>query len=435
MPKIIPPPPKAKNKKKLKAPGGSVLGGSVLSAEQAKGAVAAFPGLGSPAPAKTVQSGLAVYVHVPFCRSKCRYCAFHSQVMDVETLEVWLDTTIAEAQLWSRRLNKPRTATLYLGGGTPSLLPGWAAEKLMRALSEAFPRIADAEVTLEANPDSVDRSSMRDWMDFGVNRVSLGVQSLEDEELAWLGRPHTQAQAFMAVAAARDAGMANLGLDLIWGLPGQTQTAWLRTLKSIVSLRPDHLSCYGLTLEPDTPLAREHEEQGLNLPGEDEQAKLYMAGGEYLQEHGLIQYEIANYARLGYESRHNSGYWTGRDYLGLGPGATSTMAGRRWTGPKNMAAWAAGVRSGKPEAGAEILDEATRLREHVMLALRTAKGLPLKSYRDRAGRDFLPTGSQRRRMVEALVGRGLARMGQGHVKLTRRGMLVSDAIIARLLDD
>lgn len=428
MVKIIPPPEpeKGRKAKKYKIPGGgrawsppAVSAPSVLSIPKMEGAQ---PG-----------KGLGVYVHVPFCRAKCRYCAFYSEAMDMEALEVWLSALEAEAKLWSERLRRPVASSLYLGGGTPSLLPEWAAERAMAALTHAFPLDAKAEVTLEANPESCDRSGMQNWSRLGVNRVSLGVQSLDNTTLDWLGRPHSAAQALGAVEAVRSSGISNLGIDLIWALPGQTQKSWLGELHTAVSLRPDHLSCYSLTVEPGTPLA---EIQDLGLPDEEEQAKLYLAGVELLQEHGLLQYEVSNFSRLGFEGCHNARYWAGNDYLGLGPGATSTLKGKRWTAPQDLQLWAQGVTSGQTPwcaaNNAETLDKDVRLREMVMLSLRTARGLGLKDYREASGQDFVPP---RRKMIEALVARGLARLGQGRFKLSRRGLLVADAIIARLMDD
>jgi len=192
---------------------------------------------------------------VPFCKAKCRYCAFHSQPMDMEAMETWLAALEREMDHWGDRLNRPLAETVFLGGGTPSLLPEWALERIFGGLRRAFAVPPSAEVSVEANPDSVHAGLLRCLAGLGVNRLSLGVQSLRDAELAMLGRPHTARQAEEAFALARKAGFAHIGLDLIWGLPGQTPATWKGTLKRACDLEPEHVSAYGLTLEPGTPLA------------------------------------------------------------------------------------------------------------------------------------------------------------------------------------
>lgn len=374
---------------------------------------------------------LLLYVHVPFCRAKCRYCAFHSQVLSMDALESYLATMEKETRLWGLRLNRPVVETVFLGGGTPSMLPEWALERLFGWLRSAFAIQSGAEITMEANPDSLHPGILATAKALGVNRLSLGVQSLRDPELAQLGRPHTARQALQAVEQARTAGFDNLGLDLIWGLPQQTATSWLGTLKRAVALEPEHLSAYGLTVEPGTPLAQDVADGRIVLPDEATQARMYDAGAEFLTQRGLLHYEISNFARMGYTCRHNLGYWAGRDYLGLGPAATSTLNGRRWTNPADLQAHAKAVAGGRPDAGAEELGPATRRKELVMLALRTTAGLSLADYRRKAGQPFIR--GDRRALLERLVNAGLARLVRGRLYLTRSGLLVSDAILGRLL--
>jgi len=264
---------------------------------------------------------------------------------------------------------------------------------------------------------------------YGVNRLSLGVQSLSDEDLRLLGRPHDAGQALAAYALARRVGFANIGLDLMWGLPGQREAQWLEELKTVVGLRPEHLSCYGLTLEPGTPLAEEAAAGRLELPEEGEQGRMYVHGAEYLEAQGYLQYEISNFARMGYVSRHNSGYWEGRDYLGLGPAAVSTLAGRRHENPSDIRAWAAEVKAGTCGQGAVALTPAEKAREMVMLALRTAKGLRLAAYRKATGRDFFKDNEG---LITALRQNELIRISDGHLRLTKNGFLVSNVILERL---
>lgn len=375
---------------------------------------------------------LLLYVHVPFCRGKCRYCAFHSEplTMDsMEDMERYAEAVAREASLWGRRLGRPPLRTVYFGGGTPSVLPEYALERVMRALRDAFDLSECQEFTFEANPDSVHLNYLRELRDYGVNRLSLGVQSLSDEELAFLGRPHNAMQAVQAFHTARAAGFANVSLDLIWGLPRQNATTWLKTLKQIVELKPEHISAYGLSIEPGTPLEAEDRDGNLRLPEEDMLAKLYIHGGQFLEEHGYLQYEISNFARMGFASKHNLGYWAGRDYLGLGPAAVSTLGGKRWTNPAALHDHEFQVQACGMGSQAESIDKATRLRERVMLALRTTRGLNLREHDARAGGNFL---ERHRRLVTLLRNNGLARVSRGFLSLTRSGMLVSDSIIEKL---
>ena len=285
---------------------------------------------------------------------------------------------------------------------------------------------------MEANPESISRATAGQYLREGVNRVSLGAQSLDDTELAMLGRGHCAADVTRAVYALRDAHFHNIGLDLIWGLPGQTSRRWKKQLKEVARLRPEHLSCYGLTLEEGTPM-RELCESGalLPLPDEREAARMYVQGAELLEELGYLQYEISNFARMGYLCRHNMGYWEGEDYLGLGPSATSTIGGRRWTNPANIGRWARQVKRHATGADAEKLDLTDRVLELIMLRLRTARGLRVKAYRELTGRDFL---RDHKPLVHALHRHGLVRIKDGYLRLTRNGMLVSNSILERFFD-
>jgi oxygen-independent coproporphyrinogen-3 oxidase len=374
---------------------------------------------------------MLLYVHVPFCRAKCAYCAFHSQAFDMEACERYLEVLGAEMELMRRRFGAKRLESLYVGGGTPSLLPPWGVERLMQTVDRAFKLDTRAEFSLEANPDSADFETLKLWHGMGANRISLGVQSFDDADLARLGRAHTAAQAETAYTAAWRAGFDNISLDLIWGLPGQRVSGWLRSLRAAIGLGPQHMSCYNLTLEAGTPLARAAESGGLAFAPDEDQARMFVYGSELLEGKGYLQYEISNYARMGFACRHNQGYWDGADYLGLGPSAVSTVAGRRWENPRHMDEWEAAVRSGRlgNEAESEEITEAIRARELVMLGLRTAKGLQLGRYRKLTGRDFL---ADNKGVLTALRNRDLIRISGGFVRLTRQGMLVSNAILAHL---
>jgi len=373
---------------------------------------------------------MLLYIHVPFCRSKCRYCAFVSRPLDMAEVEVYAAALPLEIRQFGKQLGRPKVETVYFGGGTPSLLPAWALSRIMPEIGRHFDLHPAVEWTFEANPDSaLDVDYLKILASYGVNRISLGVQSFSDAALQRLGRPHNAKTALAAVNAVRQAGFSNLSLDFIWGLPNQREGAWLEDLKMAVRLRPEHLSCYGLTLEPGTPLAADAEAGGLELPTESEQGRMYIHGAEFLEEQGYLQYEISSFARMGFQSRHNSGYWEGRDYLGLGPGAVSTLSGVRHENPRDVRDWAALAKTGRCGAGGVALTREERVREYVMLSLRTAKGLRLSIYRRLTGIDFL---KENEGLLTALRQKELIRLSNGHLRLTKNGFLVSNLILERL---
>jgi oxygen-independent coproporphyrinogen-3 oxidase len=374
---------------------------------------------------------MLLYVHVPFCTRKCGYCAFHSGRFSREAATEYMQSVLREMQDQARILGPVRLDTVYFGGGTPSLLEPAQIGAVLDAAARCFVLTTGAEITVEANPESALRKGFLDGLRLlGVNRLSLGVQSLHDDLLAMLGRIHDSDQARSAARAARDAGFENLSLDLIWGLPGQDLTRWMQDLAEAVDLEPTHMSCYGLTLEEGTTLTQLVDSGTLVLPDEEEGARMFLMGAEYLESRGFRHYEVSNFAIPGRESRHNSGYWAGRDYLGLGPSAVSTQGHRRWANPADLGAYTTLiVQGGKRDV--EILSEDIRLRETIMLALRTSTGLDLEQLKAMAGNDF-PPGF--RPAVERLRSSGLVRLDSGHLFLTRAGMLVSNSIIELVLD-
>jgi oxygen-independent coproporphyrinogen-3 oxidase len=373
---------------------------------------------------------MLLYVHVPFCVRKCGYCAFHSGPFSRDAAAAYVEVVSEQMRAWGRTLGRVAVETVYFGGGTPSLLEAGQIADLLQAADASFTLGDDAEITLEANPDSALKSGfLRSVRGLGVNRLSLGVQSLQDDLLAMLGRPHDSRQARLAVHAARDAGFSNLSLDLIWGVPGQTFERWMDDLTGALELAPEHLSCYGLSLEEGAPLTRRVEEGVLVLPDEETCARMFLDGSKLLESQGYGHYEISNYARPGRESRHNRGYWAGQDYLGLGPAAVSTIAGRRWENPATLGEYTAIVTGGEGENAVEVLSAHTRLQEMVMLSLRTHEGLGLEKFKATTGTEF----PWRHPAVEQLRSSGLVRHRDGHLQLTREGMLVSNSVIEMML--
>lgn len=399
---------------------------------------------------------MLLYLHVPFCRRRCPYCGFHSSApADEGRLAAWAQAIREELALWGARPlpadppARPKEApaaarafgevpveTVFFGGGTPSLLAPSQVAGIIAEIRRRFPLAADAEITLEGNPDSLKEPGRLEGLAAaGINRLSMGAQSLDDRELALLGRLHSAADVATTVALARRAGFQNLGLDLMWALPGQDCRAWLSTLSAALDLAPDHVSAYALTLEEGTAFARRAAEGALPaLPGEEEAAAMFLEGGKLLAARGLARYEISNFARPGRHCHHNLGYWQGRDYLGLGPSAVSTVGNRRWTDTPDLGTWIREVREGRPGHDAATLDAATRLRELVMLSLRTVAGLPLDIYRKKAGRPFGEAASPTGELATGLVAAGLATLDSRTLALTERGLLVSNEVIAGLFE-
>ena len=373
---------------------------------------------------KRERSPLGLYVHIPFCRQKCAYCDFYSLPHSEARMDDYTAALLRHMEEVAPRASTHRVDTIYFGGGTPSYLGSRRLSKLLRALRKRFDVSPAAEITLEANPDSAcDVKSLRALRRAGFNRISLGVQSADDDLLRAVGRVHTFRQVQESVTAVRKAGFRNLSLDLIYGLPGQTMQQWQDTLSAAVALHPEHLSCYGLKLEPNTPLYERRLTE--TFPDDDAQADMYLYAVTLLEQNGYGQYEISNFARPGFASRHNLKYWHMEEYAGFGPGAHSDFGGVRYAYIRDLDSYLSG-RLVLSESESD--DTLTRDYEYVMLSLRTAEGI------DR--RRFELTYRQRFQPMEELFlqyeGAGLATRTERGWRLTPRGFLVSNSIIVAL---
>lgn len=374
-----------------------------------------------------------MYVHIPFCRRKCGYCDFYSLPVsgtDTGLMTQYVSALLCHAAAWRQICGTLSADTLYIGGGTPSLLPPAELSRLVDGLRETFNLPGCAEVSVEANPDSLGDDVLCAARQCGVNRLSIGVQSFDGRLLRTLGRPHTAADARAAIQRARRAGFTNISLDLMFGLPGQTRESLQRSLDEALSFSPEHLSCYLLKLEPGTPLYER--QSALALPGEDEQTAQYELLCERLGNAGYEHYEISNFARGGMRSRHNLKYWRGADYLGLGAGAHSLMCGRRFAYPRDVGAYTALAHAGMTlPVGAEERTPHDIAEELIMTGLRTSDGICVREPAFAA----LPNGPDALlRCAKRLSDAGLVRVsGGGHISLTERGMWLSNAVIVELL--
>jgi oxygen-independent coproporphyrinogen-3 oxidase len=350
---------------------------------------------------------LGVYLHVPYCATICGYCDFNTYTRGDRS--GWADAAIAELRLTG--IDRP-AETVFFGGGTPTLLP---AEDLLRVL-EAIERAPGAEVTVEANPDSVDERALAALREGGVTRISFGMQSGVEHVLRFLGRTHAAGRPLAAVREARAAGFEHVSLDLIYGSPVESADDWRATLDAALSAEPDHVSAYGLTVEPGTRLHAQIRRGEVAPPDEDAMAERYVLADELLTAAGLRWYEVSNWTRTdAARCHHNIGYWHGGEWWGIGPGAHSAVGGRRWWNVKHPATWAAMVARGElPEDAGEDLDAEQLRLERIMLAVRTREGVD-------AGDEAL-----------ALAGDGLMRVDAGRAVLTREGRLLADHVTRRL---
>ncbi len=371
---------------------------------------------------------LGIYVHVPFCRSKCTYCDFYS-VCDDHWADSYLEAVCKHIREAGEAASLHLVDTIYFGGGTPSILGADRLSIILSAIRKSFDVSPDAEITFEANPDSVTDRLLRRLRSEGFNRVSLGIQSDNDEILAQLGRPHDYAQAVAAVRKIRKHGFRNLSVDLMYGLPGQTLPDWTKALLSIIKLAPEHISCYGLKVEEGTPLARQADD--LDLPDDDLQADMYLAAIAVLGKHGYRQYEISNFCKKGAVSRHNLKYWQGGEYLGFGPDASSDFGGQRFTIMRDLRGYIAGIaENGQVLREVEDVPFRERAGEYLMMRLRTVSGIDPGEYEKKYLLPFEPLAQK----LEVYRSRGLAVCTfDGRWHLTGKGFLLSNDIISELL--
>ncbi len=358
-----------------------------------------------------------VYVHIPFCATRCDYCDFATWTDREHLVDEYVDACVADVTRRART-GIPPVTSVFFGGGTPSLM---RASQLARIL-DAVPRTPDAEVTVECNPDSVDLAKLLAYRAAGVNRLSFGVQSTRAHVLAALGRTHDRANVTRAVVWARDAGFERLNLDIIYGTTGESLADWEATLADVLELEPTHVSAYALTVEPATPLGQRVAAGTQSPPDDDDQADKYILADERLAAAGLANYEVSNWATPGEECRHNLLYWQQREYLGIGSAAHGHMAGRRWWNVRQPERYIERIeRDMSPEAGAEQLDPVRRAEERFALALRTRAGA------------VIARGHEPDATVAALAADGLVETRPPDlVTLTRRGRLLANDVTTRL---
>ncbi len=369
---------------------------------------------------------IGLYIHIPFCLRKCRYCDFASfSSVGQDTRTRYIDRLCEEIESY---FGQPKVGvnTVFFGGGTPSLLSPDELSRILSSVRKTFVLMPDAEITMEMNPGTITPDRVRAYAELGVNRASIGCQSFNENELKILGRIHNSADIYDAVNAVRSAGIANFSLDLMYGIPEQTAASFEHTLRSALALEPAHLSVYGLILEEGTPFYEQR--AALQLPSEDEECDMYAKASRILGEHGFSHYEISNYARPGFESRHNLKYWRDEEYIGVGLAAYSYYGKKRYGNTSALDEYLS-VDYKQYVCGEDItaVDEAF---EYAMMRLRLAEGFSLTDYRARFGRDFTDGRSE---AVERYRSLGYLTVTDDRISLTERGFYISNTILSDLL--
>lgn len=363
-----------------------------------------------------------LYIHIPFCRQKCFYCDFPSfagrERYEADYTDALCRELAVQGVLYREKWGSPRT--IYMGGGTPSLLPIGLLAKILQAIADVFGDAADREFTVECNPGTVDAAKLRALRAGGVNRLSFGVQTFDDTLLKKIGRIHTGAQAREAMALARTAGFQNVSMDLIYGLPGESLAELERDLEAMVALEPEHISIYGLQLEEGTAFAKMQEMGRLMLPDDDTVERMYDTMTAFLSAHGYARYEISNFAKPGFESRHNLSYWQDVPYLGVGAAAHSYLEGQRYENVREIPAYIEGIRTGKGvRRQEETMTREIAMEEFAFLALRTARGIDRARFERRFG---VPLEAVYADAIAKLKRQGLLEADEAGVHLTPLGM-------------
>ncbi len=376
---------------------------------------------------------VSVYVHIPFCRSKCAYCDFNSYAGLEHLYDPYVQALARDIRLVGEGLSL-QAKTIYLGGGTPTVLPLSLLEEVLSALRQAFRWTNDVEITIESNPGTVDSDYLTGLLNLGINRLSLGVQSLDDELLCLLGRIHIAAEAVESYNLARQAGFANINLDLIYGIPYQTLEQWQSVLRETLNLQPDHLSLYALTLEEHTPLARQVARGEIPSPNDDLAADMYILAEEMLAESGYAHYEISNWAWPSpiRRCRHNLTCWHNQPYLGFGAGAHSYFGGRRWHNVLSPAEYIARLDLGvEPRAHVEDIDRGTEMADTMILGLRLVEeGVEFERFARRFGERLESLYESELGDLEEL---GLVEVTAERLRLTPRGRLLGNEVFERFL--
>jgi len=376
---------------------------------------------------------LGLYLHFPFCISKCPYCDFNSyQLKEDNQISSYISALYQEITAYSQKLKKYNIKTIYLGGGTPTILSGVQIYNILEFCKDKFNIDKNAEITIEANPGTLDGEKLKLLIESGINRLSLGAQSFNNLFLKKLGRIHNTQDIIDSYYLAREKGFNNINIDIMFALPDQTTEDLQVTLKKVVSLKPDHLSLYNLTIKPGTEYYKKYKIGKLRLPTEDEEYDMYNWAINFLEESGFEHYEIANFARPYKRSMHNLIYWQNKPYLGIGAGAYSFIKGYRYMNYENPARYIKEIISGKlPVDNGEKLSLRKRMIETIILGLRTKDGVGYKKFKTRFGVNLNDIFSKQ---VKKLVNLGLLQKDNYRIKLTKKGVFLANTVFREFVD-
>lgn len=393
---------------------------------------------------------LELYLHIPFCVKKCAYCDFLSAPANEDARQEYVDALLCEIQRYEEAYHEPyQVTTIFLGGGTPSMLTGDQVTAIFAALHQSFRISENAEVTIEANPGTVTKEKLKAWKAAGINRLSIGLQSADNEELKMLGRIHTWEEFLATYDLARKQGFDNINIDLISAIPGQTEASWKKTLTKAASLDPEHISAYSLIIEEGTPFYERYGEnagQGLpeghaaentsdsiapQLPDEDAERTIYEMTAEILSEYGYQRYEISNYAKEGYACRHNLGYWERKEYLGIGLGASSLIGRSRYHNTGDIRSYIQKVQDQTDiKEDVEHLSLRDEIEEFMFLGLRETKGISISGFEELYRQSIFDVyGTQIRKLMDG----GLLEMSGDRIRLTERGIDVSNLVFLEFM--
>ncbi len=376
---------------------------------------------------------LGIYVHIPFCVRKCDYCDFPSGVSSPEEQAYYIRVLLKEIRGFEALSNLYRVDTVFLGGGTPTILEISQLERIMSLLREQYEFSPDCEMTIEGNPGTLTEEKLRAYRSLGFNRLSMGLQSVHRDELACLGRIHSYEEFLESYRLARQVGFSNINVDLMSALPNQSVESWRETLEKVSALQPEHISAYSLIIEEGTPFYRRYmtEEGQRELPDEETDRQMYRMTREILGERGYHRYEISNYAREGLECRHNLTYWTGGEYVGFGLGAASYLDGRRFANPKDKAAYWDYARTAYQRYRAMPAQEKkAMIEEYLFLGLRTMQGISTRAFEEKFHVSFRQIYGQ---VTDALIEEGLLEENPPYLRLTDWGVDVSNQVLVHFL--
>lgn len=372
-----------------------------------------------------------IYIHIPFCVKKCRYCDFNSYKIDIEKKKRYIKALEKEIEIYSKMDNKIKIDTIFLGGGTPSILKPDEIESIFEKLNSSFDISEDAEITMECNPGTLDEEKLNAMKKSGVNRLSIGLQAVQNDILEYIGRIHTFEEFEKTYNLVRKCGFDNVNIDLMYNLPNQREKEWMETLEKVVSLNPEHISAYSLILEEGTELCDMYERGEFTLSGDDTDIKMYRYTIDYLKKNGYMQYEISNYAKPGKECRHNIIYWKCDNYIGLGAGASGYIGNRRYSNIPEVDEYNETIEAGKlPVLSEEVLTDEEKFEELVFMGLRMNEGVLYEDFEKISGIDIR---KYRKEIIERLKKDNLIECDENRIKLTQSGREISNKVFLDII--